>query len=129
MFHEVLAKPGPDASRILEASRSFLNVRNPPDVLDPSVQFETRHLDAGEKAVIALASSIPTPVTVVLDDAAGRRVASHLGLPLLGFVGLLLVAKQRKCISAVIPLLVQARHQGYWLSDPLLEIARSLAQE
>lgn len=129
VFHEVLAKPGPDASRILEVSRDFLNVRNPPDILDPSVQFASRHLDAGEKAVIALASSMPTPVTVVLDDAAGRRVASHLGLPLLGFVGLLLVAKQRKCISAVMPLLVQARHQGYWLSDPLLEIARSLAQE
>ncbi len=25
VFHEVLAKPGPDTSRILEASRSFLN--------------------------------------------------------------------------------------------------------
>jgi predicted nucleic acid-binding protein len=30
VFHEVLAKPGPDSSRILSASRSFLNVAIPP---------------------------------------------------------------------------------------------------
>ena len=54
VFHEVLAKPGLDASRILSASRSFLNVRKPPELPDPSVQFALRHLDAGEQAVIAL---------------------------------------------------------------------------
>lgn len=129
VFHEVLAKPGPDSSRILAASRGFLNVRNPPEILDPPVEFASRHLDAGEKAVIALASAMPEPVTVVLDDAAGRRVASHLGIPILGFVGLLLIAKQRNCISSVMPLIEQARNHGYWLSDPLLEIAKGLAQE
>ena len=71
VLHEVLAKPGPDASRIIAASRSFLNVRPPPETIDPAVQFASRHLDAGEKQVIALASSIHAPVTVVLDDAAG----------------------------------------------------------
>ena len=95
VLHEVLAKPGPDSARILEASRGFLKVRNPPENLDPSVQFTTRHLDAGEKAVIALASSIPAPVTAVLDDAAARRVASRLNIPVLGFIGLLLVGKHR----------------------------------
>lgn len=129
VFHEVLAKPGLDASRILSASRSFLNVRKPPELPDPSVQFALRHLDAGEQAVIALASSIPAPVSVVLDDAAGRRVASRLGLPLLGFVGLLLLAKQRQQIAAVMPLIEQARSRGYWLSDEILEIAKSLARE
>jgi len=129
VFYEVLAKPGPDSSRIPAASHGFLNIRNPPEISDASVLFASRHLDAGEKAVIALASSIPAPVTVVIDDAAGRRAASQLGIPLLGFVGLLLVAKQRKCVSAVMPLIEQARNHGYWLSDPLLEIAKSLARE
>lgn len=129
VFHEVLAKPGLDASRIVTASRSFLNVRSSPEILDPSVQFASRHLDAGEQEVIALASSIPAPVTVVLDDAAGRRVASRLGLPLLGFVGLLILAKQRQQIGAVMPLIEQARSHGYWLSDEILEIAKSLARE
>ena len=129
VFHEVLAKPGLDASRILSASRSFLNVRSSPETIDPSVQFASRHLDAGEQEVIALASSIPAPVTVVLDDAAGRRVASRLGLPLLGFVGLLLLAKQRQQIAAVMPFVEQTRNHGYWLSDEILEIAKSLAGE
>ena len=129
VFHEVLAKPGLDASRILSASRSFLDVRNPPVIPDPSVQFASRQLDAGEQEVIALASAIPAPVTVLLDDAAGRRVASRFGLPLLGFVGLLLLAKQRLQIAAVLPLVEQARNHGYWLSDEILEIAKSLAGE
>jgi hypothetical protein len=129
VLHEVLAKPGPDASRILAASRSFLIVRPSPEAIKPAVHFASRHLDAGEKQVITLASSISAPVTAVLDDAAGRRVASQLGLPLLGFVGLLLVAKQRQIIKSICPLLEQARCQGYWLSDELLEIAKSLANE
>ena len=129
VFHEVLAKPGSDASRILFASRSFLKICNPPEIPNPSVQFASRHLDAGEQGVIALASSIAAPITVILDDAAGRRVASRLGLPLLGFVGLLLLAKQRQQIAAVMPLVEQARSPGYWLSDEILEIAKSLAGE
>jgi hypothetical protein len=129
VFHEVLAKPGAESSRILSASRSFLIVENPPEIVAPSVQFASRHLDAGEKEVIALASSIKPPVMVVLDDAAGRRVAAQLGIPVLGFVGLLLVAKERQCISVVMPLVEQARNHGYWLSDELLEIVKSLAKE
>jgi len=38
VFHEVLAKPGPDASCILTASRSFLKVANLPEIPDSSVQ-------------------------------------------------------------------------------------------
>ncbi|RYD69465.1 MAG: DUF3368 domain-containing protein, partial [Verrucomicrobiaceae bacterium] len=104
VFHEVLAKPGPDSSRILTASRGFLRVCQPPKTIDPSVRFASRHLDAGEKQVIALAASTPAPVTAVLDDAAGRRVASQLNLPLLGFAGILLIAKQRQLVTEVGPL-------------------------
>lgn len=129
VFHETLAKPGADADRIIVASQSFLTVADPPENLDPSVIFATRQLDAGEKHVIALASSTPAPLTVILDDAAGRKVAGRLGYPLLGFLGLLLIAKQRKLITAVAPLLMEARNQGYWLSDQLLEIATTLSQE
>lgn len=129
VFHEVLAKPGMDSSRILAASRDFIQVCAPPGHLDPSVEFASRLLDHGEKAVIALTSSHAPPVTALLDDAAGRKVASRLGIPVLGFIGLLLVAKQRQHISSVGPLVEQARIQGYWLSDELVEIARKLAHE
>jgi len=129
VFYEVLAKPGSDSYRILSASRSFLGVKVPPKIVTPSVRFASRNLDAGEKEVIALASSIKAPITAVLDDAAGRRVASQLEIPVLGFAGILLIAKKQQFITHVIPLVEQARNQGYWLSDELMEIIKSLAKE
>lgn len=129
VFHEILAKPGLDADRIIEASQSFISVTDQPKSIVPAVELATRQLDAGEKQVIALASSTPAPLAVVLDDAAGRRVAGRLGYPLLGFVGILLIAKNRGHVPLVTPLLHEARNQGYWLSDELLRIAKSIAKE
>lgn len=129
VFHEVLAKPGTDSDRIISASRDFLKVSPALETINPNVQLASRHLDAGEKQVIALASSITQPVTAILDDAAGRRVATQLGIPLLGFVGILLVAKNRQLIKAVHPLIENARYHGYWLSDELLHIAKSHSGE
>ena len=129
VFHEVLAKPTPDSSRIPAASREFVQVRATPAPPAPSVLSASRLPDPGEKAVIALAASVAPPVTALLDDAAGRKVASLLGIPVLGFIGLLLAAKQRQLISTVGPLVDQARIQGYWLSDELVEIARKPAPE
>lgn len=129
VFHELLAKPGADADHIIEASQSFLKVVEPPKNIIPEVMLASRQLDAGEKQVIALASSTSPTFTVVLDDAAGRRVARRLGYPLLGFVGMLLIAKHRGLVSDVFSLLTEARVQGYWLSDELLASARSLAKE
>ena len=47
----------------------------------------------------------------------------------LGFVGLLLSAKRKQLIDELIPLLEQARANGYWLSDELIKIARNLSGE
>lgn len=128
VLHEVLAKPGPDSSRILAAAGEFIAVQKPPEP-EPSVCIASRLLDPGEKAVISLASSVSTRVTAILDDAAGRAVASRLAVPVLGFIGLLLVAKRHNLIQAVAPLIEQARIHRYWLSDQLLEVAKTLAQE
>jgi len=129
VLHEVLAKPGKDASRILHATREYLAIQNPPDDVDASVLDASRQLDAGEAAVIALASSTARPVTAILDDAAGRQVASRLEIPVLGFIGLLIIAKQKQLVTSVIPLVLQARSEGYWISDELIGIAAALARE
>jgi predicted nucleic acid-binding protein len=125
----VLAKPGRDSTRIRRASGEFLSIRNPSDTLDPAVVHESRRLDAGEREVITLASVTLRPVTAILDDAAGRRVATRLGIPVLGFIGLLIAAKQSHLVELVTPLIEQARQEGYWISDELLDIARNLANE
>lgn len=95
VLHEVLAKPGRDADRIDHAVHDFLEVRNPPVDLDAKVRDASIQLDAGERDVVALAASTARPVTAILDDAAGRRVATHLGIPVLGFIGLVLIAKKK----------------------------------
>ena len=129
VFHELLAKPGCETDRILNATDSFLKVTPPPKQAQPHVTLASRHLDAGEREVISLASSSDPPATALLDDFAGRTVATHLGFPIVGFVGLLLSAKRNQLIDEVIPLLEQARAMGYWLSDELIEIARNLSGE
>ena len=53
---------------------------------------------------VALAASVAPPVTALLDDAAGRKVASLLGIPVLGFIGLLLVAKRKDVAKSPVEL-------------------------
>ena len=97
---------------------SFLSL-NAVSVKSGQPQPFLRRLDEGERTVIALAGRLPPPVTVVMDDAAGRAVARRVGLPVLGFAGLLMVAKERGLIQTVVPSLA-ARAQGYWLDDALI---------
>lgn len=129
VLREVLAKPGRDANRIISVSRAWLRPHAPVAISDPIIVDATRKLDEGEKQVIEVASSMPIPVTAVLDDAAGRRTAKMLRIAVIGFPGLLLIAKKRNLIASVSPLLVEARLQGYWLSDKLLETVKKLAGE
>jgi predicted nucleic acid-binding protein len=129
VFHELLAKPGEETDRILHAVHSFLKVSPPPASVQPGVTMATRHLDAGEREVIHLASSFHPSATVLLDDAAGRRVATYLEVPVTGFAGILVVAKRRCFVGNVVPLVEQARSKGYWLSDELIETVRNLAEE
>jgi len=46
VFHEMLAKPGADADRIIKASESFLHVTDQPKSIAPVVELATRQLDA-----------------------------------------------------------------------------------
>jgi len=129
VYHEILPKPGPENERILRAAHTFLKVIPSPTQASHQIAAAIRQLDPGESEVIALASSIQPPVTALLDDAAGRRVARKLGIPVMGFVGLLLTAKMSHLIEQVTPHLLDARNSGYWLSDELIESARHLAGE
>ncbi len=127
VFRELLAKPGEETNRILAASRSFLRVCTPEIAIPAAVAAAVRQLDPGEAEVISLAVS--RGAAALLDDAAGRRVAQALGIPFMGFTGLLLTAKRKGLVPQVTPLLLQARSNGYWLSDDLIETARKLAHE
>lgn len=77
-------------------------------------------LDNGEATSISLALEIKESA-LLIDEAKGRQIAQHLGISIIGVVGLLILAKKKNLITQVIPLLVDIRDNGYWLSDNLLD--------
>ncbi len=128
MVHkELWGKTGSEAKAIESAFDSFIQIRNPKP---PKAHAEMAifKLDDGEKQVISLGLSVDDP-HLLIDDKAGRHVAESLGLSVIGSAGLLILAKQYGLIDAVLPLIMEIRQKGYWLSDALIESVRKLAGE
>ncbi len=77
-----------------------------------------RSLHLGECATIVLAQEIDAD-QVILDDNAARLEAIEQGLPVVGTVGVLLVAKTQRIIPAVRPILDDLRAHGTRISRDL----------
>ena len=122
---ECLADPGkPGALAIREALRARLLIKSP----DPSpAQPEFPILDAGESAAIRLALKLS--VSVLIDEKAGRSIATQLGLIVIGTGGVLLAAKKRGLIPAVKPILDAIASNSYHFSDALIRAILSRAGE
>ncbi|RKU13713.1 DUF3368 domain-containing protein [Candidatus Poribacteria bacterium] len=81
--------------------------------------LQTRHsLHLGESATIVLAKEVKAE-QVILDDNAARREAVARGLPVIGTVGVFLVAKTQSVIPVVRPILDNLRAQGTRISHDL----------
>jgi uncharacterized protein len=85
-------------------------------------------LDLGESEAIVLAEELEAD-QLLMDDLAGRREAQARGIPLIGTVGILLVAKQRGLIKQVKPIMDDLRNGGTRIAQPLYERVLQLAQE
>jgi predicted nucleic acid-binding protein len=85
-------------------------------------------LDSGEASVIqtALDKEIET---VIIDEAAGRRVANLHGLKLTGSLGILLRAKHEGYISSLTTVLKTLEHKGIWLGEDIKHHVLLLAKE
>ena len=66
---------------------------------------------------------------VILDDNAARREANARRLPVIGTVGVLLVAKIQRIIPAVKPILDNLRAQGTRVSQDLYSQVIARADE
>lgn len=98
-------------------------------ICDPTkVRYLRVELDAGEAEALVLAEELQAN-WIVLDESKARRVAEILGLPYIGTVGLLLLAKQRGCISQLRPLLDALRAQRFRLSDRVYQAVLRQANE
>jgi len=86
----------------------------------PASHFELAlHVDVGEASAIAAAAELGCGV--LMDDKAGRRMAKNFGVASIGTVGVLVLAKQKKLVPALKPLLQQLTQTGYFLGDALIE--------
>ena len=66
---------------------------------------------------------------VVIDDGAARKTAEYLELPLTGTLGVMIKAKQRGLLEAVMPVLQKMEQNGIIFSKELKEKIRKLSKE
>src|SRR3972149_10043132 len=125
LYREVFVPPAvatelqakPDAiSQDLDRFLRSVRVQAPENATP--VRALSESLGMGEAEAIALASEIPDAI-LIMDDAAGRRVAQRLGLRVTGLLGILIEAKVRRIVPAVTPLLDQLVAEGLWLSEAM----------
>ncbi len=84
-------------------------------------------LNAGESEVIALAAELGC--RAILDDRKARLLASKMGVPVTGTVGLLLKAKESGHVAAIAPLLATLEAHQFHISRELVAEALRLAGE
>ncbi len=78
--------------------------------------------------MLAYAHNNPGVVTII-DDKAGRNCAETLGLPLLGTLGLVMIAKKRGLIPAARPLIALLKNRGMFLSESIIDQTMALIDE
>lgn len=123
---ETTVKGFPASEFVLQAiAAKWLQVR-PVSTIAPKIPPE---LDDGEREAITLALETGEP-QILLDEREARQVAQSLGLQVIGTLGILLLAKNRKIITQVQPVLdAMINHAQYWVSRSLYEQVLRQARE
>lgn len=80
-------------------------------------------VDAGEAEAIELARELHADL-LLIDERKGRRLAVQEGVPVIGLLGVLLLAKRRQLIPSARALLQRLEHEaGIYLSDDIRNAA------
>lgn len=88
-----------------------------------------RHVHSGEAEAIALALEV-RPDWLLVDDSDGRRLAKHEGAPVIGLMGVLLLAKQQGLLPNVKPMIDALEFKaGFYLSAAVRNEVLRLAGE
>lgn len=95
-------------------------------VLHPS--FSSWGGGRGEAEVISYAMGHPG-FTAILDDRAARSLATMHGVPIIGTLRVIVLAKERGLIPEARPILERLRGAGAYVSEALIDRAIQLAGE
>lgn len=119
VWSEVTRSPRPGELPMLHDARArgWLMVVPGPEAPDPRLAAD--QLDEGELSALTLALS--RSATVLIDEQRGRAVAARCGLQVVGTLGLLLLARERRLVGALLPLVESLQSSGYFLSRPLID--------
>lgn len=93
----------------------------------PDFSAYAQKIDAGEASAIAVA--IEYGCGVLMDDKAGRAMAKNAAVPVIGTMGVLVLAKRKGLVPLVKPLLASLVASGYFLSDEIISAALAAAGE
>jgi len=126
VYRELLGRFSEDIDKAL---KEFIHVKEV-SLEEYEIDAILSDLDEGEKEVIGLAYSLgEEDVLLLMDDRLGREAAKKLGISFTGVVGVLLRAKEKGLLNSVGETLEKIRYNGYWLSDEIIEAAKTLAKE
>jgi predicted nucleic acid-binding protein len=98
-------------------------------IADPRTRLVFPALGAGETATLNAAARIGSGCLVLMDDAAARAEARALGLNVTGTAGVLLIARRRKLIAKVRPLLEKLVAAGFRMSPGVIDAVLAAARE
>ena len=94
----------------------------------PQALAGNQKLHSGEIAAISPLQEGAT--ALLMDESAGRKTASELGLRCIGILGILIEAKSRGLVHKVAPLLDQlASRAGFWIAPALRKRVLGLVAE
>lgn len=128
--------PSAVVDELLTGRRRGYHVPDPAEypwlkVVAPSyVPPEWFSLDLGRGEIAAMALALDNSEAVLLiDDALARRVAEAAGLSVWGTLRVLLVAKERRLVPAVLPYVERLQANGMWMSAVIKRRILGLAGE
>lgn len=84
------------------------------------VMFLRKDIDKGEAETIALARQMNADV-VIIDENVGYQIARHFGLSVVRTLSILEVAKNKRIISRIRPIVEQMVQRGRWYSKSVIE--------
>jgi predicted nucleic acid-binding protein len=129
LFGEVCIPPAVsgELARFHASIPQYITVRT---ISDPSrVSPLLSSLDLGEAEAIALAAECHADY-LLIDERRGRHVAAQQGIPTIGLVGVLLLAKQRQLVVSIKDCLSELQAvAGFYISDALKQRVLEAANE
>lgn len=96
--------------------------------VEPEPLIQSWDLGIGETGVLSYALFKPE-IKTIIDDGLARKCALTHNIPVLGTLGIVLLAKKHGVIEKARPLMVELKQHGMYLKDSTLNQALTLVGE